>query len=256
MKNYNDELDVLFEKWQKKSGITHFFQDGLMYRGKIREDKMWRFPGNESEMWDIAPKRVMFLLKDVNARGDGPAADDDIRARIFRDTSALIYLNMSYWLFGLLKTIENGQIPDFTFSNADATQFFDDTPVAYVNCKKEAGTNTINNDTLINHIETDNKNLIYEITMLDPDIIICCGGSSSIKDFVEKEIYTDLEKINESNNWIYYSKNNNKVVIDSFHPSYWQIGGEYRGAKKIYELMMPKFKEFLDEYPNFLKPCR
>jgi len=255
MESYNEKLNELFDEWQKECGITHFFQDGLMYRGEIKEDKTWRYPDKEKEskMWHDAPKRVMFLLKDVNAGDDGPEVDDDIRGRIFRDSSVRIYRNMSYWLYGLLKTIENGQIPDYTFSDAEATQFFDDTPVAYVNCKKEAGKSSVSANTLHNHLEVNQKFIIREIEFLDPDIIICCGGSSSIKNFVEKEVYTDLEKIDDSNNWIFYSKSKNKVVIDSYHPSYWQIKG---GSKTIYERMMAKFKEFLDKYPDFKNSCR
>ncbi|MDR1793207.1 MAG: hypothetical protein LBR36_07205, partial [Bacteroidales bacterium] len=60
----------------------------------------------------------------------------------------------------------------------------------------------------------------------------------------------EYEKIN---NWIYYIKELNKVVIDSYHPSYWQIEG---GSQTIYEEMMDAYKEFLKKYPAFLEDKR
>ncbi|MDR1725683.1 MAG: hypothetical protein LBR28_04765, partial [Bacteroidales bacterium] len=60
----------------------------------------------------------------------------------------------------------------------------------------------------------------------------------------------EYEKIN---NWIYYIKELNKVVIDSYHPSYWQIEG---GSQTIYEGMMEAYKEFLKKYPAFLEDKR
>lgn len=75
-----------------------------------------------------------------------------------------------------------------------------------MNCKKESGGSTISNETLSKHLELYADFIKEEIKILNPDIIICGGGSSIIKDFVKEKIYTDIEKINESNNWIYYSR--------------------------------------------------
>lgn len=249
--NFNEQLKVLFEKWTKESEFTHFFYDGLMNRGKI-ENPNWRSSGNEDELWNNAPKRIMFLLKDVNAGGDGPEDDDDIRGRNFKDTNSRTYLNMSYWLFGILKTIEMGEIPKYTFSNSESTQFFDDTPVAYVNCKKEAGKSSVSHNTLVNYIERDKKYIVEEIEILNPDIIVCCawteGSGNPIFDLVEKEIHKGIKKIN---GWMYYCEETNKLVINSYHPATTVCDDAY-----LFNEMMKAFKEFLDKYPNFIKSCR
>lgn len=252
MKNYNQELDELFEEWEKEFEFTHFFSDGLMYKGEISKNMTWRYPGKENELWEKAEKRVMFLMKDVNAGKDDDNEDNDIRGRFFKDTKVRIYRNMSYWLYGLLKTIEYNQVPEFTFSVSEVTQFFDDTPFSYVNCKKEAGASSVSYSTLVNHIDRDKKFLTKEINILNPDIVICCAWAEStgnpIFDFVKENVWIDIEEINK---WMYYSKEKNKLVIDSYHPT-----TRKSGDAEIYNSMMEAFSDFLTKYPEFLKPCR
>lgn len=258
MKNYNEQLDELFVRWEEKAkenGHTGFCTDGLMYRGENWEKKVeqkiyyGKSEGEEDNLWMNAKKRILFLLKDTNN-------NPDCHNREFRPGASgsilLHHKNIAYWLFGILSLNEKNIAPDFDnidFWN-DVFPVFDTVPFAIVNCKKESGGSTITNEKLSEHIGLYADFIKEEIEILNPDIIICGGGSSKIKDFVKEKIYTDIEKIDDSNNWIYYSKRNNKVVIDSYHPSYWQIKG---GSKSIYETMMSKYKEFLDKYPNFLK---
>lgn len=251
MINYNEKLDALFEKWKNDFVFRHFFQDGLMYRGQVVEP-YWRSSGEESKMWHNASKRIMFLLKDINTRGDGPDDDDDIRGRIFTDTSSVVYRNMSYWLYGILKTIETGEIPEYTFSVHESTCFFDNTAVAYVNCKKEAGGSSVSYNTLVEYIERDRKYIAKEIEILNPDIVICGAWTEStgnpIFDFVKNDIYKEIKKINS---WMYYCDTTNKLIVNSYHPATRVCSG-----KVMYNDMMDALKDFLDKYPNFIKSCR
>ena len=257
MSNYNERLNKLFKEWKKKSkenGYNRFCFDGLMYKGEIYDEK-WnlRRQGNENELWHDAPKRVLFLCKDPNIGADFDV--EDFRERNCHkkgeNIKALFYKNIAYWLYGLLNVDKNGIAPKFeTLTDEIITDFFDKTPFAYVNCKKEAGIGKVSNTELQDHIDLYKDFIKQEIEILNPDIIVCGGGSSIIKNFVKEKIYTDIEK---TNNWIYYSKKNNKVVIDSYHPSYWQIGG---GSKTIYERMMSKYKEFADKYPHFFNKIK
>lgn len=254
MGNYNERLNKLFNEWEEKSkenGQSGFCRDGLLFRGENWEKDIYRgkSAGDEDALWQQAPKRILFLLKDTN---NNP--DCDIRE--FRPgangTAVLHYKNIAYWLFGLLSFDENRVAPDFEeidFWN-DAFPLFDTTSFAIANCKKESGSSTISNEKLSKHIEDYADFIKQEIEILDPDIIVCGGGSSIIKDFVKENIYTDIERVNS---WIYYSKQHNKVVINSYHPSYGYIKG---GSKTIYQNMMSAYKEFLDKHPEFLKPCR
>lgn len=252
--NYNKKLDILFEKWKiesGKNGHTGFCADGLMFRGgKGKDDNyVWREPGDENNLWLNAPKRILFLLKDTNGN-----PNDDNR-EFYPGGNGKIDLanrNIAYWFYGLLNFNEEKDAPDFDsldFKN-DVYPTFDSMPYAFVNCKKESGGSTISDGVLREHIELYTKYIKEEIEILDPDIIVCGGGSSIIKNFVIKKIYTDVDPIN---NWIYYDKKNNKVIIDSYHPSYFQIEG---GSNTIYTKMMESYKAFLAKYPNFRKSCR
>ena len=252
MKDYTKLLDDLFKEWKNEREFTHFYYDGLMYRGEyiyIDNIPYWIKSSKESEMWDKCPTRVMFLLKDVNARGDTAEIADDLRQRAFLNTGYRGYKNMTYWLYGILKTIETGCAPDYTFSDAEASKLFDETPVAYVNCKKQAGGSSCSYSTLLNYIERDKEYLIKEIEILDPDIIMCCAYTEStlnpIFDFVKENIFTDLIKVND---WIYYSEKTNKVVIEAYH-----FVTTKKSNKYLYTKMTKHFEDFIKKYPKFKK---
>ncbi|MDR2652157.1 MAG: hypothetical protein LBC68_07575 [Prevotellaceae bacterium] len=252
--NYNQQLNQLFEKWKVasvKNGHDTFCYDGLMFKGEKYSEWNLRSEGNENELWHNAPKRVLFLLKDMNGGED--ACEQDVREWYCHtpneNLSALFFKNIGYWLYGLLNVDSNGNAPVFeSLSDNAVTDFFDQTPFAYVNCKKQSGNNTIGSEELAEHITLYKDFIKREIEILDPDIIVCGGGQSMLKNFVAENIY-NLEKIN---GWIYFDKKKNKVVIDSYHPSYWQGGG----SETIYTPMMSAYKEFLQKYPDFQKSCR
>src|ERR1035437_6112139 len=124
--NYQEKTDRLFAKWKKQSsqdGFNDFCEDGLMYKGEIKttvasdgKTYWYRSSGNEEELWANAPKRVMFLNKDVPFN-----PNQDIREWIFRqhqtDITVLHYKNISLWLYGLLNINTSGIAPDFDTIN-------------------------------------------------------------------------------------------------------------------------------------------
>jgi hypothetical protein len=247
----------LFERWEKKSekdGYSNFCGDGLIFRGgnwEIEKDGKWYYgksEGNEEILWEEAPKRILFLLKDTN---NNPNDDDAREFRPGADGKIILhYKNLAFWLFGLLAFDETKDAPAFDTLNfwEDVFPVFDTKPYAIVNCKKESGSSSIDNQTLLNHINNYAQFIKEQISILDPDIIVCGGGSSLIIDFVEKNIYPDLVAVN---NWICYDEKNAKVIIDSYHPSYFGIS-----MAEIYSQMMNAYKEFLEKYPDFRKSCR
>jgi hypothetical protein len=248
--NYNEPLNTLFnEEWKiesEKNGHKVFVSDGLVYKGDF-DNKEWnlRNSGNENQLWHNATKRILFLLKDLN---DG--SEHDVREwgchAPGKNLSDRFSKNIARWLYGLLNVDKKGIAPDFdSLSDEMITDFFDKTPFARMNCKKQSGGNSISNAELQKHFDLYRDFIKREIEILNPDIVVCGGGSSMLKEFVHKNIYPGLEKIN---NWVYYDKENNKVVIDSYHPSYWRIK-----AKSIYVNMMTAYEEFLSKYPEFLK---
>ena len=74
--------------------------------------------------------------------------------------------------------------------------------------------------------------------MYDADLILCCGGDGVIKDFVKEHYLPDLEKFSDKG-WVYYSPTTQKIVINSYHPSY------LKKSEEMYDEMMEDLKNFL-----------
>ena len=247
------QVDTVLENWKEQSikdGYSKFCWDGLMYKGEIKTGKStdgnifyYRSSGNEEEMWINAPIKVLFLNKDVPFN-----PDQDIREWIFRqhptDITTFHYKNVALWLYGLLNIDNNGYAPRFEEVNDTLlySSFLDKTPFAYVNCKKESGGNTIENHILEEYIDKYKVFLIKQILILEPDIIVCGGGGSIIKNFVIKNVYNKAIAIN---NWMFYDEVANKLIVDSYHPSYYGKTQEY-----VYSTMMDNYEEYLRIYPK------
>jgi hypothetical protein len=249
MMKIQESTNELFQRWKRqleKDGFTGFCEDGLMYRGSYWEkDGQSGFAeGDEEELWINAPKRILFLLKDTNGN---PNCD----MREFHMTQRLLFnRNLAYWFYGLLAFDENNEAPGYRVAKERAFDTFHHKPLAIVNCKKDSGTSSISTEILQHHIDRYGHFIKEEIDILAPDIIVCGGGSSCIKNFVAEKIYPGVESIN---NWIFFDKASNKVIIDSYHPSYYQTEG---GSETIYASMMNAYGEFLEKYPDFRKSCR
>jgi len=250
MRNYNKELDVLFEEWEnesEKNGLTGFCRDGLLLKGKKFSKKSeedgktyWgRDSGNENEQWHNAKKRILFLMKDTN-RNPG----EDMRTWIGRQNQKFItgmfFKNIALWLTGLNSF--NDKYNYLPFEEAIIPEVFTDTfdnlPISIVNIKKESGKGTVNNGVLWDYVDKSKKYgefLKRQIKILNPNIVVC-GGVIVLK-IARKIIYPDVE-FTEINNWIYFNSEKNIVLIESNHPS-------RSPYKDNYEGMMEAFKEHL-----------
>ena len=246
MKKFNKELDKLFIEWENKSkedGYNGFCRDGLMLKGEVfkgNEGYWGRSMGNENELWQKSPKRILFLMKDPNGN-----PDEDMRSWIGRqhasDITNRFFKNISFWLYGLNDLSNLGCYKSFEDVN-DVEKYsrcFDDVPFAIVNCKKESGGSIIHSETLNFHAFKYGNFLKRELEILNPNIIVCGGGEGAVLSIARKIIYPDLEFV-RVNDWIYYNKENDKVLIDSFHPS------SRKSYEEIYDGMMSAYKEHLE----------
>ena len=227
--NYNEELNKLFEKWElvsEKAGFYGFCRDGLMQKGEIfnvtgTDDKVYwgRNSGNENETWDRSKKKIAFLMKDTNAN-----PNEDSREWIGRQNRDLIthkfFKSISLWLLGLSSFKQDGDYLPFKDANVGKkyTQAFDEVPLAIVNCKKESGVGKIDNSELWQHAYNFKDYLRKQFEILAPNIIICGGGSGTVLRIAKEIIYPDLV-FKKTNDWIYYNKEKDIVLIDSYHPS-------------------------------------
>jgi hypothetical protein len=267
MRIFYDEEKALFEEWQtrvhKNEPKAEFAPDGILFRGPIEfnEDGTGYKPrtiGNSSEQWDRATKRLLILTKDLH---DSDGAWDirydtgrvwDAGKYVVKTSRARFYANLTLWSYALLDACEGNPIDiyDMTPSWDELREFYETAPIARVNCKKTLGGKSCPKSELRNHLEIYGDLLQRQMILYDADIILCCGGSDLIKDFVKNSYLPDLTKV-EDTECLYYSPSGKKLVINSYHPSYPGCSTE-----SMYEAMMKDMKIFLDRYPEFTKPSR
>lgn len=226
-------------------GNEVFAQDGLLYKGEITysEDGCWgREPGNEEELWRNAPKRVLFLTKDLREKEPWDVRNETGRKNKFGKDAIKIttpfYKVYMKSLFCILNPDKVDRIDDLEMDVFRS--FFDATPIVRVNCKKQIGGGSLSLHLLESYLNKYQEMLVRQIEIYDADIIFCAGGSSKIKDFVQKNYLTDIKQVND---WVWYSETKNKVVIDSYHFS-------LRGKFPLHDLIKA-YLDFLAKYPSF-----
>ena len=256
MTRYKDREEALFARWMQAykeiDGINpeeDFAFDGLLYRGEFKlVDGCWeRQTGNESELWDNAPYRLLVLTKDTTRNG----GLDDMRIETGRanhtggnvvSAGNNFYRNLALWSYALLNAMQGGKIERYN-NTPDwdrLREYYESLPIARINCKKQIGESSIADSLLKSHIEKYAVFLKEQIAMYDANIILCCGGRGIIKEFVNSHYLPDLVKFSTAG-WIYYSPSTSKVVIDSYHPS------ALKSMESMYDEMMADLSEFLNQ---------
>lgn len=259
MQTYHEREDELFHEWRIRLAAddptADFAEDGLLSRGEINYvDGCWtRDYGDEGERWDKARRRLLILTKDLNdcdggwdireetARMNGTGKDNVMTCRKH------IYPNLLLWAHAILNAAEGNVMSQFKEPDWDELRvFYETAPIARVNCKKEVGTASCPNSLLKKHLNNYGDLLLRQISLYDANVVLCCGGSGMIKDFLKEKYLHDLERFSEKGGWVYFSPQKRVIVIDAVHPS---IMGTSR--KDLYEWMMADVQDFMNRYPDF-----
>lgn len=258
-------LDInerLLNKWEsiskEKEPNTNFVKDGLLNRGDIYYNGgNWdRHPckcKEEEYLWKKSPIKVVFLMKDYTNESMGDIRYETLRRNgisplndpIKRDCFSM---NILYWLYGLTHVNGTIMVPFSEIENGRICfDFYERYPLVRLNCKKVSGKSSISNSLLYQYLSDPDysKFLKEQIELFDSDIIVCCGGNSQIKKFVTDNIYKDCKKIN---NWMFYSSEKEKLIINSYHPSYYRCS-----RQSLYEELMKNYLEFLSTNDCFSK---
>jgi len=257
MVKYNDLLDDLFDKWENQLPEEHkekFCRDGLMRR-----------PSGEdvNAMWANATRRVAFLLKD---KSDDSC--DDIRNWLVNDNDNGKYCrelkggkigrtgflpNIARMLYGLLNVSsikDNNSLgfDDVKSKIQDVRETWNNSPVALIETKKNAGGKTVSNTVMQNALNRDNNLLKEELDILKANILVCCDAKDSQFDFVTKNYFANQEHSEVFNNdikgCIYYYPNKKVAVIKSYHPT----RSKGKRDKMVYERVVCTLIKLLKEY--------
>lgn len=214
----HEQEDLLFKEWidNYPSDIRkNIVIDGLCYNGVLCNKSRNSYSGNEEELWAAAKRKILFLMKDPNSN-----PGEDYREWPWRGITAKFFKVIFNWLQGLseitsnyIPLLENNSYLD------PANQVVLKYPLAIVNVKKISGSSYVLNDTLYNYAKKDASFLKRQVRdILQPNIIVCGGGNGSVLNIAKQYIYSDLE-FESINNWCYFSKDKDLLLIDSWHPA-------------------------------------
>ena len=265
-KSYKEREEELFVRWKaacrERDGINpecDFAADGVLFRGAyVQPNGCWeRLSGNETELWDSSKVRLLILTKDTTRASEmcdvriETARKNGIEGRV-EMAPVPFYRNLALWSYGLQKALQGGQILSYNeLPNWETLrEHYASAPIARVNCKKQIGESTVADEVLVSHMERYSDFLAEQIAMYDADIILCCGGRSAIKEFVNRYYLTDLQLFSKDDAWVYYSPSTRKVVIDSYHPTYPK---SWENIEKSYENMMSDLRNFLKAHPEYIR---
>lgn len=84
--------------------------------------------------------------------------------------------------------------------------------ISVVNLKKSAGTPSSDNDNLATYLNKDKTKLFDQISIIDPQIIVCGATFKFFKEIVGADSLSE-----RNDNWFYFWKD--KIVIDFYHPA-------------------------------------
>lgn len=252
----NDEIIREWRDRAAKAGDGDISSDGVYYKGELylepNANQIWRYSGDEDAQWTSAMRRILFVSKDLN---DSDNAYDFRSLDLTHKTDGSLsfgnrFNNNLLRITAGLSTLTKNGYPSFEDVNdvEYVNQIWQDTAVARINVKKHSGGSSCSNPTLLKSIDKYQDLILKQIKLLDPNIIVCCGGSGIIKDFVIEKFLKEEPKSLKSvtNNWIYYSSSKDVWVIDSYHMNPRTNSTD----QDLYENIMKYFFEAINKYPT------
>lgn len=259
----------LFKKWAKhlNQDETEFCPNGgLLFRGNFFLNQpndngiyTWnREEGEEEKLWENTSRRIMILTKDLNdvelwdirkeSGGRNKVNTSIVLDEEITYSGIAFYRKLNRWIYGIYNSTCTLPVPfNQVKDRKKMGQFYEQVPLVRINCKQEIGTSSILNTELNNAIQGNKDFLIEQINMYEPNIILCCGyreheskTGNVILNFIIENIYQDLELIPDTEEWCYYSKKNNIIAINSYHPTATEDSDE-----GLYENLVRNFSKAL-----------
>lgn len=199
---YNS-LDELFKAWQEKE----------MHKGKV-----FNCDGIiDKKEWSNLPqnKRILFLLKEAyhGEKQDGLIQNScyDLTSDLKENGPWKMWYRVVDWTYAILNTTET-KLADYEECSKVPSNNEILRQAAVVNIKKSDGKSRSNYEELRNYVAADREELLEEIKLINPGVIVCGYTSSLFKEIIGKENITE-----ESKNWYYFW--GDTLVIDYYHPA-------------------------------------
>lgn len=248
--DYNNLLDELFERWIERSkennepcdenGNVIFTKDGLVEKND---------PSNSvSEEWKRSEKRIMFLLKDQptsycdDVRFWLKELEADSKPSIKRKASnrnlnSKFIHNIANLFYGLSNARKADDCWLGSLNQDDVKSFFNKSPFALLECKKQGGTTKISDQDLQKYLIRYGDLLREEIKILNPNIIVCTNHH--IYGFVLEMFPQSELKAIEGRSSIRIQPQSGTIILCSYHPS------SRKSYEDFYEGVMWHYREYL-----------
>lgn len=255
---YNSNLwqeFVLLKRWKEHRKYAAFIYDGIV----------------DLQTFCMEDKKLLFILRDMNHDEDDHNLCEDLEDY---GSGYKTWGNVGRWIIALLDGKQ--EYPRDMSNNLRADQL---RRVAVMNVKKEGGCSRAKRSELAEAVDNDRDYILRQIYLYQPDMIVCCGFTSSSlvgnadllkegdKKYNVSSVFTTKEKdsfnwqtIESQNfvnhNWWYFYVNldNHTVPVLSFcHPQTTNMGSK-RGHedlfKPLYRDMLYARKIFLSKEPK------
>lgn len=225
-KKYLENTKVLFESWKNKkpsATINHndnvFIRDGVVC----------------PSIWFSSKIRPLFLLKEAY----GGVNDWDLveqQLRIGENMSSKMWKRVAHWTHGLFTATATEFEPYSKYKGTTYKDNEDLKKIAVINIKKSNGKKSSNRDILKEYAEYDRIELLQQLEICDPTIIICGYTGQYLDIFAHEHI-----RKNQNENYFYYMTLNNHdvLIIDYWHPAnQYPDLLNYYGLMSIYQLAL------------------
>ena len=219
-----ENLESLFEIWKNKPiGIMKYKdqESNEMITVTIDHSQVFISDGpicEKSWKQNENGKRILFLLKEAYGGYADWSLNDWLRKT---GPSSSIWYRVVEWTYGILNTTRES-IPRYSPENISFNKSENEPnewlrQIAVVNIKKSGGRSSSDYGEIHAYAKHDKEEIIREIELLDPDIIVCGGTAAALNEICDgkiKQYYCD--------NWYYYSNaigGRERLFIDYYHPA-------------------------------------
>jgi hypothetical protein len=211
MSEYSDAIRSLFSEWAEKSEIViggtpiarnHFIRDGIV------DENAWQ---------QVSPgKHILFVLKEVN--DPNPTSDWTIQELLSHDAKYTIWRRVAEWTRGIMLTDERGSfVPYEEFPGGNGTHDWLK-KIAVLNLKKTSGSNSADMSKIMEYAKADAAEIRREITLIDPDIVVCGGTKNEL--FAAVGLSDNEEAMSNFYKYSYINFCGRKrLLIDYYHPA-------------------------------------
>lgn len=225
--------------------------DGVYYKGEYKTfvDENFgnkyriRMSGNESEQWNNAKRRILFILPSPVEGNDESSRFKDTYNRDMTHSSDgnlaftdRVNANILKIAAGLQTITSKGYTPFDAVNNIEyVDKLWQETAVARINVVKDYSDIIDLEEQLTLSLKYFSSMLQGQIRELNPNIIVSCLGERNQE--LMQRCFADIQKVNDK---VYYSQTENVWIIDSY-----DLASEEYSEEAIYNQIMIAFHEVI-----------